>query len=224
MPYALPRRLLLAGYFLVLTPKLPAQEAGDDPQRVTLTGLRHFAVSARVQLSGTGLESIDERALRAKLEAAMRREGIGVVGPQEVRDGTQAEIALQYLVVSTRDQTGRRKGFAASSCMEAAQLVRLQRRTPSGGPVYAVVPTWRSCGIVTGDSLVYGQSILQNADQQIRRFIRAWRQVNRPPSLPAPQVESRESRVTSHESRATSFGSRLMLRSVPSHQLYRVLH
>ena len=74
MPYALPRRLLLAGYFLVLTPKLSAQEAGDDPQRVTLTGLRHFAVSARVQLSGTGLESIDECALRAKLEAAMRRE------------------------------------------------------------------------------------------------------------------------------------------------------
>jgi hypothetical protein len=197
MPHPLPRRLLLAGYFLVLTPKLSAQEAGDDPQRVTLTGLRHFAVSARVQLSGTALESLDESALRTRLEAAMRGEGIGVVGPQEVRDGTQAEITLHYLVVSTQDQPGGRKRFAASSCLEAAQLVRLQRRTLSGGPVYAVVPTWRSCGIVTGDSVVYGQSILRNADQQIGRFIRAWRQVNRPPALPAPPVESRESRVSS---------------------------
>jgi hypothetical protein len=192
--YATPHRPILAGLFFLLAANLSAQQADDDPQRLTLVGLTKFAVAARVQLAGASLAPLDIDALRAKLEAAIRREGIGVVDPHEVRDGTQAEITLHYMVVGS--QLGNRLRFAASSCLEAAQLVRLQRRTASGGPVYAVVPTWRSCGIVTGDSLVYGQLMLQNADQQIERFIQAWRAVNE------SGVRSRESRVSSRQSPA----------------------
>jgi len=193
------RRLPLAGFFLILATQLSAQD--DDPQRMTLTGLRHFAVHARVQLSGgTSLERIEERGLREKLESGIRQAGIGVVGDNDVRDGTQAEIGLQYLVIGTRNQPGGGSGFVASSCIEAAQLVKLQRVTRSGAPVYAVVPTWRSCGFVLGDSGSYRRRIGENADQQIDRFIRAWRQVNAPPSPSHPPVESREPRVGSQTS------------------------
>jgi hypothetical protein len=169
---------------------------------MTLRGLHHFAVHARVQLSGEApLQALDQGVLRAKLEAALRREGIGVVGETDVRDGTQAEIGFQYLVIGTPNQPGGRTGFVASTCIEAAQLVKLQRITKSGAPVYAVVPTWRSCGIVLGDSASYTQKMLQTADQQIGRFIRAWRGVNE------SGVRSRESRVSSRQSPVVSQSS-----------------
>ena len=190
----------IAGLVLLLAGRLPAQQGDDESQRMTLRGLHHFATHARVQLSGGApLQPIDEAMLRGKLEAALRREGIGVVGETDVRDGTQAELGLQYLVLGTRNQPGGGSGFVASSCIEAAQLVKLQRVTRSGAPVYAVVPTWRSCGFVLGDSASYRRRMVDNADQQIGRFIRAWRMANEP-------------RVESRESRATGRGSRLVTR------------
>jgi hypothetical protein len=196
MSLSLLTSLNLAGLGLLLAGRLPAQQGDDEPQRMTLRGLHHFATHARVQLSGGApLEPIDEAALRTKLEAALRREGIGIVGDSDVRDGTQAEVGFQYLVIATRDRLGRPSGFAASACLEASQLVKLQRITSSGAPVYAVVPTWHTCGLVAGDPASFTQTMLQKADQQIGRFIRAWRTVNAPRPGPAPAIEGRDSRV-----------------------------
>ena len=182
--------LNLTGLCFLLAGRLPAQQGDDESQRMTLRGLHHFATHARVQLSGgVPLQPIDEARLRGKLEAALRREGIGVVGETDVRDGTQAELGFQYLVMATRDPLGRPSGFVASACLEASQLVKLQRITASGAPVYAVVPTWHTCGLVAGDLASFTQTMLQKADQQIVRFIQAWRAGN-----------GRESRVTNHES------------------------
>ena len=47
-----------------------------------------------------------------------------------------------------------------------------------------MVPTWRSCGLLAGDSASYGATILQNADEHITRFIDAWRFANAPPPEP----------------------------------------
>jgi hypothetical protein len=57
-----------------------------------------------------------------------------------------------------------------------------------GRYVYAVVPTWRSCGILAGDNQSYSDTILRNADEQIARFLDAWRTVNAP--RPAPSLPS----------------------------------
>jgi hypothetical protein len=179
MPNPLRASLSLAGLSLVLTAVLPAQQSDDDPQRKTLTGLRSFAVSARVQVSNpASLPPVDEALLRSRLENAIRQAGMLVQGPNDVRNGTQAEVGLHYLVVGMRDSWGRENRFAASSCVEASQLVRLQRITTSGAPVYAVVPTWRSCGMLVGDSASFSGAILRNADEQIARFVEAWRMAN----------------------------------------------
>lgn len=172
------RTTLSLGLFLAFTSALPAQQS-DDPQQKTLNGLRIFAVHARVQISDpASLPAVDEALLRSRLEDAVRGAGMQVQKANDVRNGTQAEVGLQYLVVTMRDQWGRANRFAASSCVEVSQLVRLQRVTPTGGPVYAVVPTWRSCGMLVGDKVSFSGTILRNADAQIARFIQAWRAAN----------------------------------------------
>jgi hypothetical protein len=124
------------------------------------------------------LPAIDEVLLRERLEDAIRKEGLKVQDSNDVRNGTQAEVGLHYLVVAMPDSWGRPSSFAASSCIEASQLVRLQRITTTGAPVYAVVPTWRTCGMLVGDKASFSGAILRNADQQITRFITAWRKAN----------------------------------------------
>jgi hypothetical protein len=179
----------LIGFSLTLLGNLLAQQADDNPQRMTLTGLRKFAAYARVQVSkGATLQSIDEQELRTRIELGMRREGISVDDGNAVRDGSGAQISLFYVVVETRDRSGQQTGFAASSCVEAVQTVSIPRLSVRGRLVYAVVPTWRSCGLLTGDTDSYKSTILQNADGQIARFLEAWRMVNPPP--PAPPVQS----------------------------------
>ena len=179
MPNPLRASVSLVGLSLALTAVLPAQQSDDDPQRRTLTGLRSFAVTARVQVSDpASLPQVDEALLRSRLENAIRHAGISVQGPNDVRNGTQAEVGLHYLVVGMRDPWGRENRFAASSCVEASQLVRLQRDTASGAPVYAVVTTWRSCGLLVGDNVSFSGAILRNADEQIARFIEAYRRAN----------------------------------------------
>ena len=171
--------LSLAGVFVALTRTLAAQQSDDDPQRKTLNGLHTFAVHARVQLSNrASLPPVDEALLRSRLEDAIRQAGMSVQGINDVRNGTQAAVGLNYLVVATGDGWARQNGFAASSCIEASQLVRLQRITSSGAPVYAVVTTWRSCGLLVGDKVSFSGTILRNADEQIARFIEAWRIAN----------------------------------------------
>ncbi|MFL5474430.1 MAG: hypothetical protein ACJ8A6_01950, partial [Gemmatimonadales bacterium] len=58
-----------------------------------------------------------------------------------------------------------------------------------------VVSTWRSCGLLVGDSASFGRTLLQNADQQHARIVEAWRRVNLPPPAPASPV-SPETRVS----------------------------
>jgi hypothetical protein len=181
MPKPLRSPLSLLGFVLALTAALPAQQSGGDPQQRTLTGLRSFAVHARVQLSDpAALPPVDEALLRNRLKDAIRREGMQVQEANDVRNGTQAEVELQYLVVTIRDAWKRKNRFAASSCVEASQLVKLQRTTATGAPVYAVVPTWRTCGMLVGDNVSFSGTILRNADEQIARFIGAWRRANAP--------------------------------------------
>jgi hypothetical protein len=183
------RNLLhLIGLPLALVSSLPAQQAGDDPERRTLASLRTFAVHARVQLSQQStFEQIDETLLRAKVELALRREGISVQGPGDVRDGSQAQIRLVYLVLETGNDAGGETGFAASSCLQALQLVTIPRLS-RGRTTYSVAPTWSSCGMIVGARDSYRAAILRNADEQIARFLDDWRAVNR--SSPAPPVIS----------------------------------
>jgi hypothetical protein len=66
--------------------------------------------------------------------------------------------------------------------------VRIPRLTTLKHIAYAVVSTWRSCGLLVGDSASLGATILQNADEHIIRFIDAWRFANTPrpdPRFPA---------------------------------------
>lgn len=127
----------------------------------------------------------------------MRPEGISVLGGGDVRDGSAAQISLLYLVIETRDKAGQETGFAASSCLHVAQTVSVPRLRLAGRPTYAVVPTWRSCGILVGDTQSYSDTILRNADEQIARFLTAWRAVNRPvqhhPGRPLPSWGSSRS-------------------------------
>src|SRR5207249_10413802 len=74
--------------------------------------------------------------------------------------------------------------FAASSCLQASQMVRIPRLTTPKHIAYAVVSTWRSCGLLVGDSASLGPTILQNADEHIIRFIDASRFANTPPPDP----------------------------------------
>jgi hypothetical protein len=171
---------------LALAGNVFAQHPDDDPQRMTLTGLRNFAVYARVQLSERAtLPPIDENRLRSKIEQEIRREGMSIVGGNDVRDGPGAHLSLLYMVIETRDRAGLETGFAAFSCLQAEQTVSVPRL---GRYVYAVVPTWRSCGILAGDNQSYSDTILRNADEQIARFLDAWRMVNAP--RPAPSLPS----------------------------------
>lgn len=167
---------------------LSAQQP-DDPQRVTLLGLRAIAAHAQVRVAKHAtLEPLDEGLLRTKLEQALRQEGIVVQKAADVRDGSAAQISLVYVVISMGDQSGAETRFAASSCLHASQYVRIPRLEPGGRIAYTVAPTWSSCGIVAGDIGSYRQAILLNADEQIARFLAAWRAVNAPG--PAPPVES----------------------------------
>jgi hypothetical protein len=172
------------GLSLGLVANLVAQTEAET-QRATLTGLRSFAVYARVQLSQSAtLQRIDERVLRNKIEDALRREGIRVQTRNDMRDGSQASLDLLYMVIQTKDTSGHALGFAASSCLQASQMVRIPRLTTPKHIAYAVVSTWRSCGLLVGDSASLGPTILQNADEHIIRFIDAWRFANTPPPDP----------------------------------------
>ena len=79
-------------------------------------------------------------------------------------------------------------------------MVRIPRLTTPKHIAYAVVSTWRSCGLLVGDSASFGRTMIQNADQQLGRFLEAWRRVNLPPSAPVSPVGS-ESRVSIELSR-----------------------
>ena len=178
--------LSLAVLGLALPATLPAQRIDAETQRATLTGLRQFAVYARVQLSPSAtLQRIDENALRRRIEVALRREGIGTEKDHDVRDGSQASLDLLYVVMETKDRKGEPSGFAASSCLQASQMVRIPRLTTPKHIAYAVVSTWRSCGLLVGNAAALGPTVLQNADEHMTRFIDAWRFANAPPGIPA---------------------------------------
>src|SRR3954452_24585358 len=177
------RSLLVLVLSLAFAPHLLAQQTEAETQRATLTGLRRFAVYARVQLSQDAtLARIDEAALRSRIEAVLRREQISIDGPGNVRDGSQASLDLLYIVMQTRN--GKATGFAASSCLQVSQMVIIPRLTTPKHIAYAVVPTWRSCGLLVGDSASLGPTILQNASEHMTRFIDAWRLANAPPPDP----------------------------------------
>lgn len=188
MPVLIGRLITVLGFGLTLAGNLPAQQTEAETQRATLIGLSKFAVYARVQLSPNAtLQRIDESLLRSRIEAALRREGISIDGRTDVRDGSQASLDLLYMVMETSDKKGQAI-FAASSCLQASQMVRIPRLTTAKHIAYAVVSTWRSCGLLVGDKGAYGNTILQNADEQIARFLAAWRIVNAPrpgPSFPS---------------------------------------
>ena len=186
MPNMIRSLLTVVGLGIVLAGNLLAQQTDAETQRATLTGLRKFAVYARVQLSDSArLPAIDESRLRTKMELAILRDGISIVTRSDVRDGSAAQLSLLYLVIETRDQTGQ-TGFAASSCLQAAQTVSIPRLTTAKHIAYAVVPTWHSCGLLVGDSDSYRDTILENADQQLARFLESWRLVNLPRPVPPP--------------------------------------
>ena len=191
---------MVLGLLLLRAADLAAQTEAET-QRATLTGLRSFGVHANVQLSqGATLEPIEEKVLRDRMGDALRREGIMIQTRSDVRDGSQASLELLYVVVQTKDTAGHALGFAASSCLQASQMVRIPRLTTPKHIAYAVVSTWRSCGLMVGDSASFGRTMLQNADQQVVRFLEAWRRVNLPPPAPASPL-SPETRVSLELSR-----------------------
>ncbi len=186
---------MVLGLTLLRAADLAAQTEAET-QRATLAGLRSFGVHASVQLSqGATLERIEEKVLRDRIGDALRREGIMIQTRSDVRDGSQASLDLLYVVMQTKDTAGHALGFAASSCLQASQMVRIPRLTTPKHIAYAVVSTWRSCGLLVGDSASFGRTMLQNADQQLARFLEAWRRVNLPPPAPASQV-SPQTRVS----------------------------
>ncbi|MFL5511393.1 MAG: hypothetical protein ACJ8CN_03010 [Gemmatimonadales bacterium] len=187
--------VMVLGLSLLRAAGLAAQTEAET-QRATLTGLRSFGVHASVQLSqGATLGRIEEKVLRDRIGDALRREGIVIQTRSDVRDGSQASPDLLYVVMQTKDTAGHALGFAASSCLQASQMVRIPRLTTPKHIAYAVVSTWRSCGLLVGDSASFGRTLLQNADQQLARFVEAWRRVNLPPPAPASPV-SPETRVS----------------------------
>ena len=223
--------LSLLGFSLALAGNLLAQQTDVETQRASLTGLRNFAVYARVQLSDAAtLERVDESSLRTRIELAIQEAGISVVRERDVRDGAEASLSLLYLVVETRNGNGRQTGFAASSCLQAAQLVRIPRLTTPKRFVYTVVPTWRSCGLLVGSGEAYTSTILRNADEQIAKFLEAWRTVNAPPpASPSPttpelgfsvELPADRCRLSAHRLPLAAFMPRLH----PPQQLHRVHH
>ena len=187
--------MVVLGILLLRPPHLAAQTEAET-QRATLTGLRSFGVHASVQLSqGATLEPIEEKVLRDRIGDALRREGIAIQTRSDVRDDSQASLDLLYVVMQTKDTAGHALGFAASSCLQASQMVRIPRLTTPKHIAYAVVSTWRSCGLLVGDSASFRATMVQNADQQLARFLEAWRRVNLP--LPPPASPgSPEARVS----------------------------
>jgi hypothetical protein len=190
MPTLIKSLMALAGFSLTIAGNAAAQQLNPDPLRMTLSRLGNFAVHARVQVSQeAALERVDEKLLRSRIEQALRREGISVESETDVRDGSQASLDLLYMVMETKDRNGKAIGFAASSCLQASQIVRIPRLTTPKRIAYAVVPTWRSCGLLVGYTESFSTSILQNADEHIIRFIEAWRMVNaRGRDGPEPRV------------------------------------
>jgi hypothetical protein len=180
------------GFSLSLVNLLTAQQAVDDPQRASLTGLRRFAVHAQVQVaSRSSLPSVDVNLLTTKLQLAVTQEGLELQGPNDVRDGAAAQISLVYLVLAIQDQAGHNAGFAASSCIHASQLVRIPRVIGNRKITYAMAPTWSSCVMMVGDTASYRNKILGNADEQISRFRTAWRAANeavKQPEIATPRV------------------------------------
>jgi hypothetical protein len=179
-----------AALLLTLGGALSAQQS-NDRQRMSLAGLKTFAVHTQLQVAGpAALERIDETRLRDKMERAVRREGIVIQDAGDVRNGSAAQISLTYLVMPIRNEAGHEAGFAASSCIHASQYVRLPRQEVGGRIVYTVAPTWSSCSMMVGDASAYRSSILRNADGQIARFLDAWRSVNpvRRAAPPAPSI------------------------------------
>ena len=167
--------LAAVGLSLALASPALAQQT-DDPQRMTLAGLKNFAVYARVQLSNEAtLPPIDASSLQSRMEQQIRREGMSIVRGNDVRDGPGAHLSLLYMVLETRDRKGKQTGFAAFSCIQAEQTVSVTRL---GRYAYAVVPTWRSCGVLTGNIEAYKVAVDRNVDEQIDRFLSAWRSVN----------------------------------------------
>jgi hypothetical protein len=190
----------LAGLGLVLAGNLSAQRIDAETQRATLTGLRNLAVYARVQLSQSAtLPRIDESGLRSRIEGVLRREGISIDTRSDVRDGSQASLDLLYMVMETKDKNGQAIGFAASSCLQASQMVRIPRLTTRKHIAYAVVSTWRSCGLLVGDTASFRPTVLQNADEHMTRFIDAWRFANAPPPDPGFPATSELSMVVGAE-------------------------
>jgi hypothetical protein len=170
--------LLVHGVFGIMARSVTAQQV-EDPQRTTLIGLRTIAAHAQVRVAERAtLERIDEEHLRERLERALRQEGIEVQRNADVRDGSAGQISLTYVVISMGDESGRETRFAASSCLHASQYVRIPRLEKGGRIAYTVAPTWSSCGIVAGAADSYRDAILLNADEQIDRFMKAWRSVN----------------------------------------------
>src|SRR3954453_20476012 len=164
---------------LALPGNLFAQRIDAKTQRATLTNLRNLAVYARVQFSQSAtFPPIDESGLSSRIETALRREGITIDTRTDVRDGSQASLDLLYIVMQTRN--GKATGFAASSCLQVSQMVRIPRLTTPKHIAYAVVPTWRSCGLLVGDSASFAPTVLQNASEHMTRFIDAWRFANAP--------------------------------------------
>jgi hypothetical protein len=180
------------GFTLSLVNLLTAQQTTDDPQPASLAGLRRFAVHAQVQVAArASLPRVDLNLLETKLELAIRQEGLELQGPNDVRDGAAAQISLVYLVLAITDQAGHDAGFAASSCIHAAELVRIPRVIGNRTFTYTMAPTWSSCGMMVGDTASYRAKILENADEQISRFRTAWRGANEPvkqPEVATPRV------------------------------------
>ncbi len=138
-----------------------------------------------MQLSqGATLQRVDEGLLRSKIEQALRREGLIIDQAGDVRDGSQASLDLLFMVMETRGRKEQPPGFVASACLQASQMVRIPRLTTPKRIAYAVVSTWRSCGLLAGDSASYGATILHAADEHITRFMDAWRFANAPPPEP----------------------------------------
>jgi hypothetical protein len=170
---------------LGFTASLSAQQIDAETQRATLKGLKEFAVYARVQLTREAtLQRVDEAALRGRIENALRRVGMVIDTRNDVRDGSQASVDLLYMVMETKDKKGQATGYAASSCLQVSQMVRIPRLTTPKHIAYAVVSTWRSCGLLVGDTASFAPTVLQNADEHMARFIDAWRAANAPPPDP----------------------------------------
>ena len=86
--------IVVLGILLLRPPHLAAQTEAET-QRATLTGLRSFGVHASVQLSqGATLEPIEERVLRARVEDALRREGIVIQSPSGVQAVLRAATTM----------------------------------------------------------------------------------------------------------------------------------